>query len=84
MNSQPPNQEAHAISEDALRAAVGDVADSKVIGILKLQPTLAELEEAKVWASGDGDVLAKGGRPLSTKVAEIVDILTAEDDEVPE
>jgi hypothetical protein len=71
------------ISEDALRALVGDLNDAKVIEILNLQPTLAELEEALVWASGDGDVLGKQGRPMSGTVAAIVEILTADEEEEP-
>jgi hypothetical protein len=44
---------------------------------------LAELEEAAVWATGNGDILAKEGPPLSDKVARIVEIVTADEDEPP-
>jgi hypothetical protein len=76
-------QRANIISEDELRAAAGNVDDATVIEILNLQPTLAELEEAVVWASGDGDVLAKSGHPLTGKVAQIVELLTEDEDEPP-
>jgi hypothetical protein len=83
MNTQRVDTSANAISEDVLRAAVGDVDDATIIEILNLQPTIAELEEAVVWASGDGDVLAKSGHPLTGKVAQIVELLTAEEEEPP-
>jgi hypothetical protein len=72
-----------AISEHELKTIVGDVDETQTVEILKLQPTLAELEEAVVWASGDGDVLAKERHTLTDKVAEIVDILTADDEDEP-
>jgi hypothetical protein len=71
------------ISKDALRAIVGDLDDAKIVEILNLQPTLAELEEAAVWASGDGDVLGKQGRPMTETVSALVDILTADEEEPP-
>lgn len=71
------------INEHELRAAAGNVDDATVIEILNLQPTLAELEEAVVWASGDGDIRAKSGHPLTGKVAQIVELLTADEDESP-
>lgn len=72
---------AKAISEHELKLIVGNVDETQVVEILKLQPTVGELEEAVVWATGDGDVLAKEGRPLTGKVSEIVEILTADEDE---
>jgi hypothetical protein len=71
------------ISEHELKLIVGNVDETKVVDILKLQPTVSELEEAVVWATGDGDVLAKEGRPLTGRVADIVDILTEDEDEPP-
>jgi hypothetical protein len=72
---------AKAISEHELKLIVGNVDETQAVEILKLQPTVGELEEAVVWATGDGDVLAKEGRPLTGKVSEIVEILTADEDE---
>lgn len=68
---------------DDLRRILGDIDDAKVVEILALKPTLADLEEAAIWATGDGDILAKGGRPLGGVAAAIVDILTADEDEPP-
>ncbi|HET9902607.1 MAG TPA: hypothetical protein VFQ27_02760 [Xanthobacteraceae bacterium] len=71
------------LEKDEIKAVVGDLEDSKVIEILHLQPTVAELEEAMIWASGDGDLLGKQGRPMSGKVAALVELLTADEDDLP-
>jgi len=48
-----------------------------------VRPTIAEIEEASLWATGDGDVLAKDGHPLSSTAAEVVNILIADEEEEP-
>jgi len=72
-----------AYSSADVRRIVGDIEDGKAIEILTLQPTTEELEEAAIWATGNGDVLAKEGHPLSGKAAAIFDILTADEEEPP-
>jgi hypothetical protein len=75
---------AKTIDQHELKTIVGNIDETQLVDILKLQPTLAELEEAVAWASGDGDIVGKEGHPLTDKVSAIVDILTTEDeDEVP-
>lgn len=74
---------ASPVSLNELRAMGRDLDDEKLIAILNLQPTAAELEEAVAWASGDGDVLAKRGRPMTGTVAAIVEILTSDEDDEP-
>jgi hypothetical protein len=71
------------LSPDQLKSILGEVDDAKLIEVLKLQPTLVELEEAAIWATGNGDILAKDGRPMTGTVAAIVEILTAEEEEEP-
>jgi hypothetical protein len=66
-----------------VKAILGDIDEAKIIEILELQPAFADLEEAALWATGDGDVLAKEGRELSGTAAEIVEILTADEEEEP-
>ena len=72
-----------AVSRSDLKDIVGDIDDDKIIAILAMQPTLADLEEAAIWATGDGDVLAKAGRPLTGIAAEVFEILTADEEEPP-
>jgi hypothetical protein len=74
---------AKTITSHELKLIVGNVDEAKVVEILKLQPTVSELEEAVVWATGDGDVLAKEGRHLTDKVSDIVDILAENEEEPP-
>jgi hypothetical protein len=83
MPVQSSNTPHTAINADQLRAIVGDIDDAKFIEILELRPTVAEVEQAAIWATGNGDILAKEGRPLSDKAAQIVEILTAEEEEPP-
>lgn len=71
------------VGRDDVRRILGDIDEDKILEILALKPTFAELEEAAIWVSGDGDVLARSGRPLTGLVADIVDILTADEDEPP-
>jgi hypothetical protein len=66
---------------DDIKRILGEIDESKVIEILGLKPTVADVEEAVVWASGDGDVLAKSGHPQTGVIAQIVDILTTDEDE---
>jgi hypothetical protein len=74
---------AGAVTQEDLARLVGDLDERKTLDILALKPTVAELEEAAIWAEGDGDVLARIGHPLAGVVAQIVDILTADEEEPP-
>jgi hypothetical protein len=71
-----------ATRNDLLRL-VGDVDEQMALDILALQPTIAEVEEAALRAAGDSDVLAKAGHKLSANAAEILNILTADEEEEP-
>jgi len=64
-----------------LRAILGELDDAKVLEILNLSPTVLELEEAVVWGRGDGDVLGKEGRPLTGIAAQVLEILTRNEQE---
>ena len=61
----------------------GDMDDSTAVDILALHPSVAQLEEARVWLNGGGDVLGKEHRPLDGVVAKIFDMLTADEEEPP-
>lgn len=66
---------------DLVRRIVGDVDDATAIAILALHPTTADLEQAVLWAAGNGDVLGKQGHALTGVAAAIFDLLTADEDE---
>jgi hypothetical protein len=70
-------------TRDDLARLVGNIEEQTALDILALHPTIAEVEEAALWAAGDGDVLAKAGHQLTTNAAEILNILTADEEEEP-
>jgi hypothetical protein len=63
-----------AVTADELRRILGDIEDARVIEILAMTPTVAELEEAAYRAAGESDRLASLGAP-GERVARIYDIL---------
>jgi hypothetical protein len=62
---------------------LGEMEDSTAVAILALHPTVAQLEEARIWLDGAGDVLGKEHRPLDGVVAQIFDMLSVEEEEEP-
>ena len=58
-----------------LQRILGDLDDSRLLEILALNPTVAEIDEAAVWATGAGDALDRSGHPLVGKAAKVYDIL---------
>ena len=62
---------------------LGDMDDSTLVAIMALHPSVAQLEEARLWLDGAGDVLGKEKRPLDGVVAQIFDMLAVEDEEQP-
>lgn len=75
------NLKAPRATRDDLLRIVGDVDERKVLDILALHPTIVELEEVASLAAGDADILAKSGRALSRIATEMLDILTADEEE---
>jgi hypothetical protein len=70
------------IGEEELRRILVDLDDAKVLEILEIAPTAAELKDANLWASGEGDILDRAGHPLVGNVARVHEILTR--DEIPD
>jgi uncharacterized protein (DUF1810 family) len=65
-----------------VKDVLGNMDDSKLVAIMALRPTIADLEEASMWLSGDADVFG-AGRPVKGVAGEIVAILTADEEEDP-
>jgi hypothetical protein len=65
---------------DDIKAILGNLDPDKLLAIVELQPSTAELEEVTMWLSGDRDVFGTP-EPLKGTVSEIVTILTADDEE---
>jgi hypothetical protein len=70
----------HATGQD-LHQVLGDMDDSTALAILGLHPSVAQIEEARIWLNGEGDVLGKERRPLDGVVAQIFDMLRVEEEE---
>jgi hypothetical protein len=69
-----------ATSDDVARI-LGNLDETKMLPILELRPTIADVEEASVWLGGDRDVF--GPVPLKGVASRIVTILTADEEEEP-
>jgi hypothetical protein len=66
---------------DDLKRVLADLDDSRALEILALTPTVAEVEEAALWASGLGNTLDRAGHPLVGNAARIFDILIRDQEE---
>ncbi len=66
------------ISQDEVRRLLGYLDDEKVAEILKLRPSLPEIEQAAVCLGGQKDVLAKSGHHLPTTAARILEIVLSD------
>jgi hypothetical protein len=82
VRSQNLDRGATPAKREDVQAILGNIDEGKLIEILELRPTVADLEEAVVVAAGDNDILGKSGHSLSAAAAEIADIL-ARDEEDP-
>ena len=67
-------------SHDDVRSILGDLDETRMLPILALRPTVADVEEASIWLGGDADVFG-AAEPLSAIASQIVAILTADEDE---
>ena len=67
-------------STSDIRAILGPLNESDVLGIAALRPTIVELEQAATWLSGDRDIFG-AGEPLRGAAAEIAAILTPDEDD---
>ena len=67
---------------DEVRHVFGTLDEAKLLDIMALRPTVLDVEEASVWLAGDSDVFG-ANRPLKPVVSQIVEILTADEEEEP-
>jgi hypothetical protein len=72
-----------AIASDAdIISILGNLDPDKLLAVLSLRPTIAEVEEASMWLSGDADVFG-ANEPVKGNASHIITILTAEEEEEP-
>ena len=68
------------VTAEDIKRILGDVDDAKLLDLVALRPTMAEVEEASLWLAGDTDVFG-AGTPLKGTAGEIVEIVTADETE---
>lgn len=69
-------------THDDVKSILGDLDATKMLPILALRPTVADVEEASMWLGGDLDIFG-AAEPLKGVASQIVTILTAEEEEEP-
>jgi len=77
-----PNSGGKAATNADITGIMGRIDSDKLLQILSLHPTVAEVEEAAMWLSGDSDVF--GANLPKGNVSDIVTILTVEEEEEEE
>lgn len=68
-----------ALSVEDVRSIIHDVEDATAAAIIATGASREELQEAYLYAEGYGDVVDRTGHPLTGHVAQIFEILTAEE-----
>lgn len=76
----PQVDEKQYASRDEIVAILGPLDEDKLIALVNLRPTVAEVEEASVWLDGDRDVFG-AEPPLGGKASDIVTLLTADEED---
>jgi hypothetical protein len=71
-----------AATDVEITSILGNLDSDKLLAILSLHPTIAEVEEASIWLSGDADVFG-ANEPVKGNASHIITILTAEEEEEP-
>lgn len=59
---------------------LGNLEASTVSAILALTPTIAEVEEAALWAEGEGETLVERHQPRRI-IEAILDLITVDEDD---
>ncbi len=67
-------------TRDDIKAILGNIDADKMLVIVELRPTIADVEAASSWLAGETDVFGSG-EPLKGAAADIVEILTEDEDE---
>lgn len=67
------------LSREEILKIAGNISDAKVAAIEATGATRAQLDAAVAWAAGESDVMGEARRPLSGIVAEVYEILTADE-----
>lgn len=63
------------IDSQELRGMLGDVDDERLVEIIALRPSRADIEVALAWAAAESDVMGEARKPLTGIAAEVYEIL---------
>lgn len=77
---QPSSGSDTAATQADIVGILGQLDSNQLLAILALRPTVAEVEQASMSLSADTDVFSSG-EPLKGNAAEIVTILTENEEE---
>jgi hypothetical protein len=66
-------------SSTEVRHLVGPVADDTILAILESGASIEELEVVASYLQGEGNQADRLGHPMAGKVAQLYDILTADE-----
>ena len=67
-------------SSDEVKSILGNLDADQLLDIMTLRPRIVDVEQASAWLAGDIDIFG-AGPPLKDIPADIVAILTADEDE---
>lgn len=71
-----------AATHEDITSILGNIDQAKLLEIISLQPTIADIEQASLWLSGDADVFG-ATPPVKGKASDIITILTENEEEEP-
>jgi hypothetical protein len=74
-----PLPQQHA-TRDEIVAILGPLDPDKLVALVELKPTVAEVEAASMWLAGDRDVFG-AEPPLKGTASKIVTLLTADEED---
>jgi hypothetical protein len=72
------NPKARPVTAGDVRHVAGAVADATVSAVLRLEPSIEDLEVAASYLRGQGSNVDRLGHPAAGKVAQVYDILSAD------
>ena len=70
-NPQSTAERSPVATRDDIKDILGDLDPGKMVAIVDLRPTVAEVEAALLWLSGDADAYGAGA-PLKGVAAAVV------------
>jgi len=81
-NMKPRSRTSKDENREFATRTLGELDSTKMLPIIALRPTIADVENVSTWLGGDRDVFGPG-QPLKGVASQIVTILTADEEEEP-